>query len=151
MIRKFVSVILIFALSACLMTGCGETVSQIAGSVADAAIAELESQIEAALEKNKVDVIEMKTAYGKLNDEGSENQFFCAALVRSGSTNLPQAAADVVGKLVTETGLLSQTGSRVESEYLVHKDITFAHTDFSSGDYYVIYAYHKDLSIKFEK
>ncbi len=151
MIRKLISVILIFALGTCLFGGCSETVSEIAGNVVDAAMEELENQIKAALEKNKVDVIEMKTAYGKLNDDGSEYQFFCAALVKSDSTNIPQAAADAVGKLVTEAGLLSQTGSKVESEYLVHKDITFKHSDFSSGNYYVIYAYHGDLSINFEK
>ncbi len=151
MIRKMISVILLLALTACLFTGCGETVSEIAGNVADAAMEELEEQIKAALEKNKVEVVEMKTVYGKLNDDGSKNQFFCAALVKSQSTNLPQAAADAVGKLVTEAGLLAQTGSKVESDYLVHKDVVFKHDDFTSGDYYVIYAYHKDLSVKFEK
>ena len=38
MIRKFVSVIFMIALSACLLAGCGETVSEIAGNVADAAM-----------------------------------------------------------------------------------------------------------------
>ena len=57
----------------------------------------------------------------------------------------------MVGKLVTDSGVISQSDSRVESEYLVHKEITFKHTDFTSGDYFVIYAYHEDLSIKFEK
>ena len=151
MVRKFVSVILLLALSLCLFTGCSETVSEIAGNVADAAKAELENQVKAAIEKNKVEVIEMKTVYGKLNDDGSESQFFCAALVKSGSTNLPKAAADTVGMLVTEAGVLAQTGSKVESEHLVHKDLVFEHSDFSTGDYYVIFAYHKDLSIKFEK
>ena len=151
MVRKFVSLILMLTLSLGLFAGCSETVSEIAGNVADAAMEELEKQIESALEKNKVEVVEMKTVYGKLNDDGSENQFFCAALVKSGSTNLPKAAAQAVGKLVTEAGLLEQTGSKVDSEHLVHKDITFKHSDFSSGDYYVIYAYHEDLSIKFEK
>ena len=151
MVRKFVSVILLFALSLCLFTGCSETVSEIAGNVADAAKTELENQVKAAIEKNKVEVIEMKTVYGKLNDDGSESQFFCGALVKSGSTNLPKAAADAVGMLVTEAGLLEQTGSKVESEHLVHKDLVFEHSDFSTGDYYVIFAYHKDLSIKFEK
>lgn len=151
MIRKFVSVIFMVSVCLGLLTGCGETVSEIAGNVADAAMEELEKQIQAAIEKNKVEVVEMKTVYGKLNDDGSESQFYCAALVKSGSTNLPQAAADTVGKLVTEAGVLAQTGSKVESEHLVHKDLVFQHSDFSSGDYYVIYAYHKDLSIKFKQ
>ena len=151
MIRKLISVILIFTLFACLLPACSDTVSEIAGNVADAAMKELENQIKQTLEKNKLEVVEMKTAYGKLNDDGSENQFFCAALIKSKSADISKAAADVVGKLVTEAGVLSQSGSQVESDYLVHKDIAFEHSDFSSGDYLVIYAYHKDLSIKFKK
>ena len=151
MIRKLISVILVFTLFACLMPACSDTVSEIAGNVADAAMKELENQIKQTLEKNKLEVVEMKTAYGKLNDGGSENQFFCATLVKSKSTAISQAAADMVGKLVTDSGVISQSDSQVESEYLVHKDITFEHTDFTSGDYFVIYAYHEDLSIKFEK
>lgn len=146
MIRKISILVLVLVMTVSLFAGCGETVSEIAGNVADAAIEELEKQVKSALEKNKVDVIEMKTAYGKLNDDGSDSQFFCAALVQSNSTNIPQAAADTLGKLVTEAGLLSQTGSKVESNLLVHKEIEFKHTDFSEGNYYVIYAYHKDLT-----
>ena len=88
----------------------------------------------------------MKTVFGKLNDDGSEQQFFCAALIRSDATDIPKAAADAVGKLVTKAGLLEQTGSKVESGLLIHKEIVFKHSDFSGGNYYVIYAYHKDLS-----
>ena len=86
------------------------------------------------------------TVFGKLNDEGSKHQFFCAALIRSDATELPEAAAEAVGNLVTEAGLLEQTGSNLESPYLVHKTIEFKHTDYSEGNYYVIYAYHEDLS-----
>lgn len=146
MIRKIHILILALVMVLSLFTGCSDTVGEIAGNVADAAMEELEKQVKSALEKNKVDVVEMKTVFGKLNDEGSKSQFFCAALVKSDSTNIPQAAADALGKLVTEAGLMSQTGSKVESDLLVHKQIEFKHSDFSSGNYYVIYAYHKDLS-----
>jgi len=146
MIRKICIFLLTLVLVLGTFTGCSETVGEIAGNVADAAMEELEKQVKSALEKNKVDVIEMKTVFGKLNDAGSEHQFFCAALIQSDATDLPQAAADAVGKLVTEAGLVEQTGSELESELLVHKDIVFKHSDFSEGNYYVIYAYHKDLS-----
>ena len=151
MIRKVISAIFMCAMAVMLFGGCSETVGEIASNVADAAKAELEEQIQAAIEKNKVEVIEMKTLYGKLNDDGSGSQFFCAALVKSESTAVSQAAADAVGKLVTEAGVLKQTGSKVESEHLVHKELIFKHSDFASGNYYVIYAYQEDLSIKFEK
>ena len=146
MIRKIGILVLSLIMVVSLFTGCGDTVSEIAGNVADAAIEELEKQVKSALEKNKVDVIEMKTVFGKLNDEGSKQQFFCAALIKSDATDIPNAAADTIGKLVTEAGLVSQSGSKVESELLIHKNITFKHSDFSGGNYYVIYAYHEDLS-----
>ena len=151
MIRKICIFLLTLVVALGAFTGCSDTVGEIAGNVADAAMEELKEQIQATLEKHKLEVVEMKTAYGKLNDDGSENQFFCAALIKSKSADISKAAADVVGKLVTEAGVLSQSGSQVESDYLVHKDIAFEHSDFSSGDYLVIYAYHKDLSIKFKK
>ena len=146
MIRKMSVFSLVLVLVLSLFTGCGETVNEIAGNVADAAMEELEKQVKAALEKNKVEVIEMKTAFGKLNDSGSEAQFFCAALIQSNATEIPQAAAEAIGKLVTEAGVFAQSGSKVESDLLIHKEIVFKHSDFSEGNYYVIYAYHKDLS-----
>ena len=146
MIRKISIFLLALVMALSMFSGCSETVSEIAGNVADAAKAELEKQVKATLEKNKLDVIEMKTVFGKLNDAGSKHQFFCAALIRSNATDIPKAAVDALGKLVTEAGLLEQTGSKVESDLLIHKEIVFKHSDFSEGNYYVIYAYHKDLS-----
>ena len=146
MIRKICIFLLMLVMVLSCFTGCSETVGEIAGNVADAAMEELEKQVKSALEKNKVDVIEMKTVFGKLNDEGSKHQFFCAALIRSDATELPEAAAEAVRNLVTEAGLLEQTGSKLESPHLVHKTIEFKHTDFSEGNYYVIYAYHEDLA-----
>ena len=144
--RKIYILVLALAMVLSLFTGCSDTVSEIAGNVADAAIEELEKQVKAALEKNKVEVIEMKTVFGELNDAGSEHQVFCAALIKSNATDIPKAAAETIGKLVTEAGLLEQTGSKVESELLIHKEIVFKHSDFSEGNYYVIYAYHEDLT-----
>ena len=144
--RKVYSLVLALVMALSLFTGCSNAVGEIAGNVADAAMEELEKQVKATLEKNKVEVIEMKTAFGKLNDEGGKSQFFCAALIRSDATDIPRAAAETIGKLVTEAGLLEQSGSKVESDLLVHKEIVFKHSDFSGGNYYVIYAYHKDLT-----
>ena len=146
MIRKISIFLLALVMALSMFSGCSETVSEIAGNVADAAKAELEKQVKATLEKNKLDVIEMKTVFGKLNEDGSQ-QFFCAALIRSNATDIPRAAVDAIGKLVTEAGLLEQTGSKVESDLLIHKEIVFKHSDFSEGNYYVIYAYHEDLTV----
>lgn len=145
--RKLLSLVLA-ALMVLSLCGCGGTAGEIAGSVMDAAMAELKDQVTALLEKNKLDVVEMKTAFGTLNDAGSKNQFFIAALVQSNSDGIPQSTADTLDKLFSDAGLTVQTGSAVENSYLVHKDITFNHTDFSQGNYYVIWAYAADLSIK---
>ena len=151
MIRKISIFALALVMVLSMFSGCSGTVGEIAGNVADAAMKELEKQVKATLEKNKVDVIEMKTAFGKLNDDGAKQQFFCAALIRANSTDIPKAAVDAIGKLVTEAGLLEQTGSKVESDLLIHKEIVFKHSDFSEGNYYVIYAYHKDLTANMPK
>lgn len=142
--RKLISLLLAWVMLFSLC-GCGGAVGEIASNVAKAAMDELESQVKKALEENKLNVVEMKTAVGQLNDD-SKYQIFIAALVRSDSTAIPQSTANTLAKLFTEAGLVPQTGSTVESPYLVYKQIEFKHTDFSDGSYYVIYAYHKDLA-----
>lgn len=142
--RKAVSLLLaaMLVLSLC---GCGGTVGEIAGNVANAAMEELEVQVKRVLEENKLKVVELKTVVGQLNDE-NKYQFFTAALVQSDSSAIPQATADTLAKLFTEAGLVVQTGSTLDNPYLVYKDITFNHSDFSAGNYFVIYAYFADLT-----
>ena len=127
------------------LSGCGGTVGEIASNVADAAMKELEVQVKQTLEQNKLKVVEMKTVVGQLNDD-SKYQFFTAVLVQSDSTAIPQSTADTLAKVFTEAGLISQSECKVESPYLVYKDIVFKHSDFSEGNYYVIYAYFQDLT-----
>lgn len=146
--RKMSAILLVLVMVASLMAGCS-AVGDIAGNVASAAMEELENQVKAVLEKNKVDVVELKTAFGKLNDEGSKLQFFCAALIRSENEIAVEGCAKALDGVFEHTGVQIQTGSKVESEYLVHKEITFSHSDFSDGTYYVVYAYNSDMSIDF--
>ena len=147
--RKFFSLLLSALLLMGLFTGCGEVVSEIAGNVAQAAREELENQIKTTLEKNKVDVIELKTAAGKLNDEGGELQFYCAALVRSDSDAVPNAVANAMDKLFEEAAVQVQTESIISSPHLVHKELTFDFSDFAEGStYYIIYFYSSDMSIQ---
>ena len=147
MVRKLVSLVLAAFMRCGIFAGC-KAVGEIAGNVAEAAMKELENQVKATLEKNKVNGVELKTAIGMLNDAGSEMQFFCAALVKSDTDTVVNGAAEAMGAVFEKSGVLVQTGSKVESEYLVHKDITFKHSDFSAGTYYVIYVYISDMSIK---
>ena len=127
------------------VAGCG-AVGEIAGSVAEAAIKELENQLKSELEKNKVEIVEMKTAFGKLNDEGGQMQFFIAALVRTDNTDSLGKARDAIGSRFEISGWENQESSQLENEYLVHKTITFKHSDFSSGNYYVIYGYAPSIT-----
>ena len=130
------------------LCGCGGTAGQIAGSVMDAAMNELKNQMVQLLEKNKLEALEVKTAFGQLNDDGGKYQFFIAALVKSNGVAVPQSTADTMGKLFSDAGLTVQTSASLENSHLVHKDITFKHTDYSAGNYYVIWAYAADLSIE---
>lgn len=147
--RKFFSLLLSALLLMGVFTGCGEVVSDIAGNVAQAAREELENQIKLNLEKHKVDVIELKTATGKLNDEGGERQFYCAALVRSDSDAVPNAVASAMDKLFEEAAVGVQTESRISSPHLVHKELRFDFDGFDDGStYYIIYFYSSDMSIQ---
>ena len=145
--RRFLAFFLA-ALMMLTLCGCNETAGKIADSVMDAAMAELKNQVKLLLEQNKLEVVEIKTAFGKLNDDGGKYQFFIGALVQSNATAVPQASADAMAKLFTEAGLNQQTGSGLENSHLIHKSITFNHADYSEGNYYVIWGYAADLSIE---
>ena len=87
------------------LCGCGEVVSDIAGNVADAAAKELEAQIKKTVEEYKVEVVEIKSAIGKLdNAVDSDQQFFCGVLVRSNSDAIPQSIAATLGSIFDEAG-----------------------------------------------
>ena len=148
--RKLFSLILALTLTLSL-AGCGGTVGEIADSVLDAAMNELKAQVSRVLEENKVEVVELKTAFGKLNDNGGKYQFFLAALVKTQSESVAQNTADTLNKLFTDAGSQIQTGSTVENPHLVHKSITFKHSDFSQEGYYLIWGYVSDLSVDLPK
>ena len=143
--RKIISLFLILVLTACLFAGCSDTANQIASSVAQAARDELESQVKKVLEENKLEVIEVKTAFGKLNDT-AEAQLFVAALVRTEKTDIIEASLSGLNKLFTATGCKAETDSTIDSDLLVHKNLSYSRTDFSDGTYYTVYAYYDDLS-----
>ena len=138
---RFSAVALVLALIFTL-SGCSEVAGEIAGNVANAAVQELEKQVKETLEEYKVEVIEVKSAVGKLNnDSDSELQFYCGVLVRSNSDVFPQSGAAALGKIFDESGVHLQTEREIDSDFLVNKDISFNHTDFSTGNYYLIWAY----------
>lgn len=144
--KRSLFALLLIAVIVFSIRGCGK-LGQIFGKVTGAAVKELKNQVQELLEDKQLDVVEVKTAYGKLNDDGSKYQFFIAALVRAESDSVPQSTANTIGKLFSDAGFAVQSESALNHEYLLHKGITFKHTDFSAGDYYVIWAYAADLSI----
>ena len=142
--------VLLLVLSILLtFSGCDGVVGEIAGNVADAAARELEAQIKATIEEYKVDVIEIKSTVGKLdNDFSSSQQFFCGVLVRSNSDALPMSVATTLGKIFEEAGCHPWHKSEIDNDHLENKTLTFKHTDFSSGDYYLIWGYTSSLTQK---
>ena len=142
--------ILVLLLSAVLVFGCFAgcaAVGEIAGNVADAAAKELENQLKSTLEKHKVEVIEVKTAFGKLNgDDDKALQFFAAALIRCESDTAAENTATALDALFEQAGSMAQIESAVTHEALVHKTITYSHTDFSAGNYYTVYVYNSSLT-----
>ncbi len=145
MIRKIVAFVLMLA---CLMgcfAGCGDAVSDITDSVLSAAKTELENQVKAKIQEYKVEVVETKTVFGQLNDEG-KHQFYCAILIKTNAESSAEDCANGVGKLFGTSGYVKQTGSQVESEYLVKKTVTYNQTDFSEDNYYTVYVYVADMT-----
>ena len=139
--RKYISLVLALMLVLSLFTGC-DAVGQIAGSVADAAMAELETQIRAILEEYKMDVIELKTTAGKLNDGEGDIQFFCAVLVRADNDAVPRSCADALGKVFQNSGIMPQTSRSIESPFLVNKTLDYSYTGFGGEEnLYTIYVY----------
>ena len=145
--KRRILALILSAVLALSLWGCAGKAGEIAGSVKDAAMKELKSQVQQLLEENKLEVVEMKTAFGQLNDNGGKYQFFIAALVRSNAEGIPQSTADAMAKLFSDAGLTAQSESALKNEHLVHKNITFSHTDFSGGNYYVIWGYAADLTV----
>jgi hypothetical protein len=142
MTKRVICLLLVLALSLGCLAGCGGVAGEIAGNVADAAKKELENQIKLTFEKYKVDILDMKTAAGKLNGTTGDNQFFCAVLVQSDSDAIPQSVADTLGKLFHDAGIQVQTGNEIESEYLEHKTLEYKFTGFDSGKtYYTVFCY----------
>ncbi len=140
--KSTICLLLALALVFCGLTGCGEAVGEIAGNVAEVAKAELETQVKAAFEKYKVDVIEFKPVIGKLNGSDGTIQFFCAALVQSDSEAVPRDVANSLSKLFHDAGLTVQEGSKVESGYLEHKELSYKFAGFEEGKtYYTVWCY----------
>ena len=145
MFKKFISLILVFGLL-CGLAGCGDVAGEIAGNVAEAAKKELENQVKATFEKYKIEILDLKTAVGKLNGNSSDIQFFCAALVQSDSDAIPQSAADTLIKLFHDAGIHVQTGPAIENTYLEHKSLTFKFENFEEGKtYYTVWCYTDKL------
>jgi len=144
--RKIISVSLILCL---VLTLCsGAAVQEAAGNAMETAQKELEAQVQKVLDEYKVEVVEVKTVFGKLNDEGSDWQLYCAALIKAENEDMVQGCAGALKGAFDRTGIHCQTGSKVEDPLLIHKELVFQHSDFADGTYFVLYGYKADLSIK---
>ena len=148
--KRFFTLLLTAALLLSLCA-CSDVVTDIAGNVADAALKELEAQIKETVEAYKVDIVEIKSAVGRLNnDSDSDLQFFCGVLVRSNSDAVPQSICDRLDGLFARSGMQKQSTAAIESSLLTNKQISFKHTDFSASDYYLLWAYSPSLTAGLE-
>ena len=145
MLKKFMA-LMIALVMLCSLAACGEVAGEIAGNVADAAKKELENQIKQTFETYKIDILDMKSAVGKLSGESGDLQFFCAVLVQSDSPAIPQSAADTLSKLFHDAGIQIQTGAEIENNYLEHKSLSFKYDSFGDGNtYYTVWFYNDRL------
>ena len=141
--KKFITFLLILTLLVSL-AGCSEVAGEIAGNVADAAKKELENQIRQTFETYKIDILDMKSAVGKLNDANGDLQFFCAVLVQSESPAIPQSAADTLAKLFHDAGIQVQSGARIDNDYLQNKELSFK-LEGDGSTHYTVWFYTDKL------
>ena len=144
--KRIFCLLLAAVCSLSLLAGCGDVVSDVADNVLSAAKDELMTQIQEKVEQYKVTVKETKAAVGTLNDEGGKYQFFCAILVQTNEESSAEDCANALGTVFGRGGYMAQADSKVESEHLVHKAITYNTTDFSAGNYYTVYVYVADIT-----
>ena len=145
MFKKFIAFVLVLGLL-CAFAGCSDVAGEIAGNVAEAAKKELENQVKATFEKYKIEILDLKTAVGKLSGDSSDVQFFCAVLVQSDSDAIPQSAADTLSKLFHDAGINVQTGTAIENTYLEHKSLSYKYENFEEDKiYYTVWCYTDKL------
>ena len=137
--------ILALVLALAILCGCS-AVGEIAEGVKNAAMEELKNQLAAQLQKNKVEILQVKSTAGKLNDEGGKLQLFVAFLVRSENPQQLQSAAEALGESLGKTGFAPQTGAKVESPYLVHKQLEFD-ADKVTENSYLLYLYIPEFTL----
>lgn len=146
MIRKIISLVLIFACLSGLAAGCGEVASDITANVLEAARAELENQVKAKIEEYKVTVVETKTAVGDINEDDAEHQFFFALLIQTDAEDSASGCATAISKLFGKSGYMVQKDNFVSSEHLTKQFLTYKHSDYSEGNYYTVYVYVEDIT-----
>ncbi len=148
MIRKLIGsiviLVVILGVILCMILG-KDTVSDIAAKVLDAAEEELTAQVQEKLGEFPVEVIEVRPAVGKLNDDGGKYQFYCAALVQATSEDAAEDCAKALNKVFGDADFVIQADRKVDDDRLEHKSITYKHQDFSEGNYYTVYVYVDDI------
>ena len=144
--RKLICIFLALVLVAAL-AGCNGTAGEIADKVAQAAMEELKVQLQASFEKNKIEVLQVKSALGKLNDEGGKLQLYMAFLVRTENPQQLEAAVEAL-KSSGQVGYAPQASAAIESPYLVHKQLSFDESKLTDAtNCYLVYLYIPEFSV----
>ena len=143
--------ILLVVLLLTAMVGCSAA-GEIVDKVAQAAMEELKVQLQSTFEKNKVEVLQVKSAIGKLNDEGGKLQLYLGFLVRSENPQQIQDVTEAMKKMFPQAGCAPQTGAAIESPYLVHKTLSFdADKVADPTNCYLVYLYIPEFAADLPK
>ncbi len=143
--KKLLAVLLCAALFAGCLSGCQEMVMGAVGlsqQAAQAAADKITEKMTEIIGQHKVEVVEMKTAFGTIaikDDWGKE--LLAAVLIRTESDSAAETCAKALSGIFSETGFVRQTGREVELELLCFQSITYDHTDYADGSYYTVYGY----------
>jgi len=148
--RKRICIFLVLVLLI-LLAGCSAA-GEIVDKVAQAAMEELKVQLQTTFEKNKIEVLQVKTAVGKLNDEGGKLQLFFGFLVRSENPQQIQNVTEAMKKMFPQAGCAPQTGTAIESPHLVHKELSFDAGKLADpSNCYLVYLYIPEFAADLPK
>ena len=105
----------------------------------------MEGDLENALSKVDIEVIESRSVCGKLNGNGNGMNFFAAVLVKADPEALDACIADL-SSTHEVVEYICQNNKKIAVRYLEHASLTYSHADYTDGEYYTVYIYDSSLN-----
>ncbi len=143
--KKYIALFLCAVLALGCLSGCQELVLgavNLSQQAAQAAADTLKNQVVSLVNQHKVEVVEVKTAFGTIAEKADfGTEFLVAVLIRTESETAAQACAQALETVLKTTGYAVQEGQEIELELLCFQELSYDHEDFSDGTYYTVYGY----------